>query len=87
LATLSNIDFESNEFNIYPTIQWEFQNKFRKIQMKKYSVYVFSIRTKKFLKSIYIINTLLLLSTTLQKGVYLVKITTDTKIITKLIVN
>ena len=87
LATLSNVDFDSNEFNIYPNpsngnIKINFENS-----NEKYSVQVFSVLGQKVFEKEYT-NSSSATVNNLQKGVYLVKITTDTKSVTKkLIVN
>jgi hypothetical protein len=87
LATLSNIDFESNEFNIYPNpSNGNFKINFENSN-EKYSVQVFSVLGQKVFEKEYI-NSSSATVNNLQKGVYLVKITTDTKSVTKkLIVN
>ncbi|MBG6109674.1 endonuclease I [Flavobacterium sp. CG_9.10] len=87
LATLSNIDFDSNEFNIYPNpsngnVKINFENS-----NEKYSVQVFSVLGQKVFDKEYT-NSSYAAVNNLQKGVYFVKITNDTKSITKkLIVN
>lgn len=87
LATLSNVDFDSNEFNIYPNpsngnIKINFENS-----NEKYSVQVFSILGQKVFEKEYT-NSSSAAVNNLQKGVYLVKITNDNKSVTKkLIVN
>lgn len=87
LATLSNVDFDSNEFNIYPNpsngnVKINFENS-----NEKYSVQVFSILGQKVFEKEYT-NSSSAAVNNLQKGVYLVKITNDTKSVTKkLIVN
>ncbi|MBG6185691.1 endonuclease [Flavobacterium sp. CAN_S2] len=87
LATLSNVDFDTNEFNIYPNpsngnVKINFENS-----NEKYSVQVFSVLGQKVFEKEYTNNSSATVNN-LQKGVYLVKITTDTKSVTKkLIVN
>jgi endonuclease I len=87
LATLSNVDFDANEFNIYPNpsngnVKINFENS-----NEKYSVQVFSILGQKVFEKEYI-NSSSAAVNNLQKGVYLVKITNDNKSVTKkLIVN
>jgi len=87
LATLSNIDFDTNAFNIYPNpsngnIKINFENS-----NEKYSVQVFSILGQKVFEKEYT-NSSSAAVNNLQKGVYLVKITNDNKSVTKkLIVN
>lgn len=87
LATLSNVDFDANEFNIYPNpsngnVKINFENS-----NEKYSVQVFSVLGQKVFEKEYI-NSSSAAINNLQKGVYLVKITNDNKSVTKkLIVN
>ena len=87
LATLSNVDFDSKEFNIYPNpsngnIKINFENS-----NEKYFVQVFSILGQKVFEKEYT-NSSSAAVNNLQKGIYLVKITNDTKSVTKkLIVN
>ena len=87
MATLSNVDFDANEFNIYPNPS----NGNVKINLEnsneKYSVQVFSILGQKVFEKEYT-NSSSAAVNNLQKGVYLVKITNDNKSVTKkLIVN
>ena len=87
LATLSNIDFDANEFNIYPNpSNGNFKINFENSN-EKYSVQVFSVLGQKVFEKEYTNNSSATVNN-LQKGVYLVKITNDTKSVTKkLIVN
>jgi endonuclease I len=87
LATLSNVDFDSNEFNIYPNpsngnVKINFENS-----NEKYSVQVFSVLGQKVFDKEYT-NIASAAVNNLQKGVYFVKVTNDTTSVTKkLIVN
>ena len=87
LATLSIADIDSNEFNVYPNpsngnIKINFENL-----NKKYFVEVFSIVGQKVFEKEYT-NSSSAAVNNLQKGVYLIKITTNTQSITKkLVVN
>ena len=87
LATLFNVDFDSNEFNIYPNpsngnVKINFENS-----NEKYSVQMFSVLGQKVFEKEYD-NISSAAINNLQKGVYLVKITNHSKSVTKkLIVN
>lgn len=86
-ATLFNVDFDSNEFNIYPNpsngnVKINFENS-----NEKYSVQMFSVLGQKVFEKEYD-NISSAAINNLQKGVYLVKITNHSKSVTKkLIVN
>lgn len=87
LATLSNIDFDANEFNIYPnpsngTVKINFENA-----NDKHDVTIFSVSGQKVFEKEYN-NTAAAAVNNLQKGIYLVKVTKEGKSTTKkLIVN
>ncbi|MFT5963448.1 MAG: endonuclease I [Flavobacterium sp.] len=87
LASLSTVNFDSNEFNIYPNpsngnVKINFVNS-----NGKHSVQIFSVSGQKVFEKEYT-NSSSAAVTNLQKGVYLVKITSDGQSITKkLIIN
>ncbi|TDE06879.1 endonuclease [Flavobacterium sandaracinum] len=86
-ASLNVNELETNSFNIYPNpsngnVKLNLENS-----NEKYSVQVFSVLGQKVFEKEYT-NSSSATINNLQKGVYLVKITTDTKSVTKkLIVN
>ncbi len=87
ITTLSNIDFESTEFTIYPnpsngSVKINFENT-----NENYIVQVFSILGQKVFEKTYN-NSSSLAINNLQKGVYFIKITNNSQSFTKkLIVN
>lgn len=82
LATLSNTEFNSNLFTIYPNpsngnVKINFENA-----NEKYNVQVFSVLGQKVFEKIYTDSSSAAINN-LQKGVYLVKITKNTQSVTK----